>query len=112
MTDEKQGEQRPGYLIGPTSGAPDVQYVGPTAAGGAARSDAEIADEVRARLSASSLAPCRLGVVVEDRIVTLSGTVPDEPAKHMAEHIGESVAGVRAARSELRVDRGNPPAEA
>jgi|RhiMetdeSRZDD1v2_1073273.scaffolds.fasta_scaffold528694_1 osmotically-inducible protein OsmY len=112
MTNEGQDEKRPGYVIGPTSGAPDVQYVGPTAAGGSARSDGEIADEVRARLSASSLASCRLAVTVENRIVTLSGTVPDEPAKHLAEHIGESVGGVREARSDLRVGRSGTSAEA
>lgn len=105
MTDEKQDEERPGLVIGPTSGGPDVDYVGPTAVGRSSRSDEEIAHEIRARLSASSLASCQLDVTVENRIVTLSGTVPDEPAKHLAEHIGESIAGVREARSELSVER-------
>ncbi len=105
MPDHDQDEGRDGYVIGPASEGPDVELTG--ARGVASpHSDEQIASEVQARYAASSLSGCGLDVRVADRIVTVTGTVPDEAAKHLAEHVAESVAGVRSIRSELIVKRG------
>jgi hypothetical protein len=106
MTEPDRDEDRPGYVIGPASGGADVQLGGAAGETGVTHSDGEIQAAVTARIDASSLAACRLQVRVANRVVTLEGRVPDEAAKHLAEQIGESVAGARAVRSELIVERG------
>lgn len=103
--DRDQDEGREGYVIGPAGDGPDVGLTG-TRGVASPHSDERIASEVQARFAASSLAGCGLDVRVADRIVTVAGTVPDEAAKHLAEHVAESVAGVRSIRSELTVKRG------
>ena len=103
MSDER--EERPGYVIGPTSEGPDVDETGATPVSGSVRSDDQIATDIRARLEASSLARHALDVRVQQRVVTLTGAVPDEPARHQAEQIAESVAGVHEVRSALSVAR-------
>ena len=103
MSDEHVRKEREGLVIGPTSDGPDVEPAGAPTLNASPRSDDQILDDVRARLAASSLAPLGLEVRVHQRVVTLSGTVPDEPARHQAEQIGDSVAGVHEVRSELRV---------
>jgi osmotically-inducible protein OsmY len=106
MPDRERREEREGLVIGPTSGGPDVEVTAAAGITGSTHSDEEIHAEISARLHASSLASHHLDVQVKDRIVTLSGTVSDDAAKHLAEHIGESVAGVRSVRSELSVAPG------
>ena len=103
MSDEHK--ERPGYVIGPTSDGADVDVTGATPVSGSARSDAQITADVHARLEASSLARYALDVRVHQRVVTLAGSVPDEPARHQAEQIAEGVAGVHEVRSELSVAR-------
>lgn len=100
-------EERPGYVIGPASGGADVQLGGAVGETGVTHSDPQIQAEVEARIAASSLAACRLAVRVTNRVVMLAGRVPDEAAKHLAEQIGESVAGVRSVTSELTVAPGS-----
>src|SRR5688500_18220935 len=96
-----EDDERPGYVIGPASGGSDVQLGGAAGESGVTHSDAEILSAVEARIAASSLAAHRLEVHVVNRVVRLRGRVPDEAAKHLAEQIGESVAGVRSVQSEL-----------
>lgn len=100
-------DERPGMVIGPTSGGPDIDVTG-TGPGRpvSPHSDERILAEVRARIAASSLAAYALDVAVDDRVVTLAGTVPDEASAHAAVQIGESVAGVRRVRSAVTVRRG------
>ena len=98
-------EERPGYVIGPGHGS-DVQLGGAVGETGVTHSDAEIHAEVSARVAASSLAAHGIEVGVEHRVVRLTGHVPDDAAKHLAEQIGESVAGVKGVRSELVVTGG------
>lgn len=105
MPEHEQDEGRGGYVIGPASHGPDVELTGKRQVP-SPHSDERIASEVQARYAASSLAGRRLDVRVEDRIVTIRGAVPDDAAKHLAEHVAESVAGVRSIRSELTVTRG------
>ena len=90
-------------MIGPATGGPDVQLGAPPGETGVTHSDAQIQAQVEARVGASSLAAHGLEVRVVNRVVTLAGSVPDEAAKHLAEQIGESVAGVKAVRCELTV---------
>ncbi|MBI1735166.1 MAG: BON domain-containing protein [Candidatus Rokubacteria bacterium] len=99
-------EERPGYVIGPASGGADVQLGGAPGETGVTRSDEQIRADIEARIGASSLAAHGIEVRVVNRVVTLAGRVPDEAAKHLAEHIGETVAGVRSVRSELTAERG------
>jgi osmotically-inducible protein OsmY len=106
MAEPEREEERPGYVIGPATGGPDVQLGGMVGETGVTHSDADIHGEVSARLGASSLASRRLEVRVANRVVTLAGSVPDAAAKRLAEQIGESVAGVKAVRSELTIERG------
>jgi osmotically-inducible protein OsmY len=103
MSDEHP--PRPGLVIGPTSDGPDVDLTGRPAVNASPRSDDQILEDVSARIAASSLAPLGLKISVHQRVVTMSGTVPDEPARHQAEQIADSVAGVHDVRSELRVAR-------
>lgn len=100
---DRDDEERPGYVIGPATGGPDVQLGASMGETGVTHSDAEIQAQVEARVGASSLAARGLQVRVVNRVVTLAGSVPDEAAKHLAEQIGESVAGVKAVQSQLTV---------
>jgi osmotically-inducible protein OsmY len=102
--ERSDGEAREGLVIGPTSDGPDVELTG-GGAPGSPHSDAQIRSEILERFAASSLAAHRLDVRVNDRAVTLAGAVPDVAAKHLAEHIAESVAGVHAVASELTIGR-------
>lgn len=103
MSDEHP--KRPGLVIGPTSDGSDVDLTGRPAVNVSPRSDDQIRDDVNARIAASSLAPLGLSIGVRHRVVTMSGTVPDEAARHQAEQIADGVAGVHEVRSELRVAR-------
>ena len=82
-----------------------MQVGGAVGETGVTHSDAEILSAVQARIAASSLAAHGLEVRVVNRVVTLLGRVPDDAAKHLAEQIGDSVAGARSVQSELTVER-------
>jgi hypothetical protein len=103
---DRDDEECPGYVIGPGNGGADVQLGGTVGVTGVTHSDTEILSQVRARIAASSLAAHPLEIGVAGRVVTLAGRVPDEAAKHLAEQIAESVAGVKSVRSEIGVGRG------
>jgi osmotically-inducible protein OsmY len=106
MTDEREREERPGFVIGPGAGGDaDVGLAGRGEGGGSPRTDEQIAHDIRARLEAGSLARETIAVRVKGRDVTLDGVVPDEAARHAVEQIADSVAGVRRVRSRLTVER-------
>jgi osmotically-inducible protein OsmY len=110
MTDEREPDERPGFVIGPGAGGDaDVGLAGRGEGGGSPRTDEQIARDIRARLDASSLPRETIAVRVDGRDVTLDGAVPDEAARHAAEQIADSVAGVRRVRSRLRIERSGAP---
>jgi osmotically-inducible protein OsmY len=45
-------------------------------------------------------------MVAADGVVTLQGTVPDRRSKRLAEHIADSVSGVRDVHNQLRLAGG------
>jgi BON domain-containing protein len=104
-TPKPRGEDEPeiGLVIGPTTGDADVQAtLGPASRTGR-RPDDVITSEIGRRLAASSLADHGIQVTVKKAMVTLRGCVRDDAERHLAEHLAESVAGVRAVESELRI---------
>jgi BON domain-containing protein len=96
-------EPEPGLVIGPTTGDADVQATlePPVRTGG--HPDETITREIERRVTASSLAGRGIEVTVKHATVTLRGPVRDTAERHLAEHLAESVAGVRAVESELRI---------
>jgi BON domain-containing protein len=106
-SDRKSGredEPERGLVIGPTSGAADVELVtGPV--GRTVRPDDRIRTEVERRISASSLADHGIAVTVIDGTVTLRGPVRDTAEAHLAEQIADAVSGVRAVETALHVAR-------
>jgi osmotically-inducible protein OsmY len=106
---QPRDDREPGLVIGPTTGDADVQLTrGPRARTGH-RPDEVITTEIERRFAASSLADHRIQVTVQDAAVTLRGPVRDDAEKHLAEHLAESVGGVRAVASELTISA--PPAD-
>ncbi|HXG03456.1 MAG TPA: BON domain-containing protein [Candidatus Binatia bacterium] len=108
----KEGRERrgrPGLIIGPTTGdadvqsAPEVRPLRPPP-GRRAEVDERIRGAIERRLAAqAALGPSAVEVRVENQRVTLQGTVPDGPARRLAEHIADSVAGGKEVVSRLRV---------
>lgn len=107
--DRRERRGRPGLVIGPTTGdadvqaAPEVRPLGPPP-----RRRAEVDERIRRAIERRLAAQAALGrsavaVRVENQRVTLEGTVPDGPARRLAEHIADSVAGVKEVVSRLRV---------
>jgi osmotically-inducible protein OsmY len=104
-----------GLVIGPTTGDADVQLTFGRTSRTGGRPDAVITNEIERRFAASSLADHGIQVAVDHATVTLRGPVRDDAEKHLAEHLAESVGGVRAVESELWVvaepgDRPDPRA--
>jgi BON domain-containing protein len=99
---DRENEPERGLVIGPTSGAADVELVAGRA-GRTVHRDERIATEVERRIAASSLADHGIEVTVADGTATLSGTVRDTAEEHLAEQIADSGVGVRAVGNRLRV---------
>ena len=71
------------------------------------RSDERLAEELCDRLTHHpDIDPREVNVEVVDRVVTLSGAVPDRWTKHEIEDLVEIVLGVEEVRNHLRVGRG------
>jgi osmotically-inducible protein OsmY len=71
------------------------------------RSDDRIKEDICERMSHhGSLDASDLEVRVANCEVTLAGTVPDRDSKRIAEHIAESVSGVRDVHNQIRVSGG------
>ena len=70
--------------------------------------DARIESEVKARLVEQKSANLtRLGVVSRQAVVRLTGTVPSEEQKALAERVAKSVGGVRRVENALGVQPGS-----
>jgi osmotically-inducible protein OsmY len=111
--DDASREREPGggYVIGPTSGAPDVEMTPRSEAARATRSDDWIRGQIVGRIQASSLAGAAIDVEVKNGDVHLRGSVTGPAAKHLVEQIAESIGGIRSVRSDLEIEgRGADPA--
>ncbi|HXG67895.1 MAG TPA: BON domain-containing protein [Blastocatellia bacterium] len=65
--------------------------------------------KTRAALAyADNLRDVTINVDVENNVVTLSGTVPDEAQKKAAEEIARSIEGVHSVKNEIRVSQPAP----
>lgn len=92
-----------GWNIGSASDRPSYRGRGPK---NYRRSDEAIREEVCERLTMDhDVDASEMEVRVDDRVVTLSGTVPDRYSKRLAEDIAEAVRGVEDVHNELRVSR-------
>ena len=106
-TRKSRRQSRPGLVIGPTTGDADVQEeagtpVLPRRERTVRAADARIEREIRRRLAAhGTLGKSAIEVTVRNGEVTLRGRVPDGPAKRIAEHIGDAVAGAKNVKNEL-----------
>ena len=91
-------------MVGPHTGKGPRGYV---------RSDERIYEEVCERLTEHAQMDARdVSVQVQAGEVTLTGTVPDRPAKRLAEDLSESVYGVRDVHNRLHLqsERDDTPA--
>lgn len=70
------------------------------------RSDERIQEDVNERLTRHpDIDASDIEVSVSDGVVTLSGTVDNRRAKHLAEDVAESVSGVKDVNNQIRVNR-------
>ncbi|HEX2140615.1 MAG TPA: BON domain-containing protein [Woeseiaceae bacterium] len=109
------GYEDPGWAVpqmGRTGGASGMRYpapgegfkgVGPR---NYARSDDRIREDVCDELADDGEIDARdIDIEVRDRVVTLSGTVPERYMKHRAEDIADACRGVRDVENQIRVQR-------
>lgn len=109
------GYEDPGWAVpqmGRTGGATRMRYpqpgegfegVGPR---NYARSDERIKEDVCDEISDDGEIDARdIDIEVRERVVTLSGTVPERYMKHRAEDIADSCRGVRDVENQVRVQR-------
>ncbi|MBV8086255.1 MAG: BON domain-containing protein [Chloroflexi bacterium] len=76
------------------------------------RSNDRIREEVSDRLADHPWVDAsHIEVVVEDGVVTLTGSVEDRTQKRMAEDVADSVSGVRDVNNQLRIDPSTRPEE-
>jgi hypothetical protein len=74
------------------------------------RSDERIREDICERLTQHGDIDARdIEVKVAGREITLTGTVPDRPAKRMAEDLAEAVSGVTDVHNQLRVNQDARP---
>lgn len=87
-------------------GVRDELTVGPARDDEAPGADAAIATKVKAKLAAETgVGALNVDVDVQDGVVTLSGLVRTEHARHRAEELAETVGGVKSVRNEIRVEK-------
>lgn len=80
---------------------------------GYVRSDARIEEDVHDRLTDDPVVDAtEIAVTVQDREVTLDGTVDSRRAKRRAEDCVDSISGVQHVQINLRVQPAEPPARA
>jgi hypothetical protein len=109
------GYEDPGWAVpqmGRTGGATGMRYpqpgegfegIGPR---NYARSDERIREDVCDEISDDGEIDARaIDIEVRDRVVTLSGTVPERYMKHRAEDIADSCRGVRDVANQVRVQK-------
>jgi hyperosmotically inducible protein len=81
-----------------------VSAVAVALAGGCSNDNASLTARVQAHVNNSVTSPsANIEAVVDDGVVTLSGTVPSAPMKAQAETAAKQVDGVKAVKDDLEV---------